>query len=72
MLGIYCASTLFFATLAEGWYSSYNTIPEAEVDLGIVSKPLWAANWARAALSPTSSAMKRPLSLSCVSLFDSG
>ena len=66
--GGYFESLITLARAAE----VYNTIPEAEVDLGIVSKPLWAANWARAALSPTSSAMNRPLSLSCVSLFDSG
>ena len=44
----------------------YQTLPEAEVDLSVASKPLYRANWAFSRL------LSRTVALACVTMFDTG
>ena len=50
----------------------YATFLEAEVDLNVISSPLWQAEWAQADLEEQEPQMSRTIALACVSMFDTG
>ena len=63
-------ASLFALAKAEKIYA---TLPQAEVDLAIFSKPLCASNWARALLDTTDvTPNERTVSLACVAHLDTG
>lgn len=50
----------------------YATIPEAEIDVDVASRPLGRAQWAQADLKSQAPQMSRTIALACVSMFDTG
>ncbi len=50
----------------------YVNLPEAEVDLNVVSIPLWSTKWATAALFHDHQVLTRAVSFACVAMFDTG
>ena len=50
----------------------YEMLPQAEVDLSIISRPLCHSKWARAALQRQEMTSEAAISLSCVCWFDTG
>ena len=50
----------------------YSTMPEAEISMALLSKPLVEAKWAKAFLGKKGAESERALSLACIALFDSG
>ncbi|KAL8719747.1 MAG: hypothetical protein Q9225_003291 [Loekoesia sp. 1 TL-2023] len=53
-------------------YEVYVNLPSAEVDLNVISSPLYSSQWATTALLHKHPVMTRESSLACVTMFDTG
>lgn len=53
-------------------YEVYVNLPNADVDLNVISSPLYSTQWATAALLHKDPIMTRESSFACVTMFDTG